>query len=125
MIKFTMNRAVFINELSVVQRAIPSKSTIPILSGLKMVLTDEGLALTGSNGDISIETFLSSQNEKADMSIESTGSIVLQAKFFGEIVRKLPDNHFSFEVLENLQVKITSGTAEFVVNGLSSDNYPH
>ncbi|MGX7031244.1 DNA polymerase III subunit beta [Vagococcus zengguangii] len=123
--KFTMNRAVFINELSVVQRAIPSKSTIPILSGLKMVLTDEGLALTGSNGDISIETFLSSQNEKADMTIESTGSIVLQAKFFGEIVRKLPDNHFSFEVLDNLQVKINSGTAEFVVNGLSSDNYPH
>ncbi|MGX6962741.1 DNA polymerase III subunit beta [Vagococcus xieshaowenii] len=123
--KFTMNRAVFINELSVVQRAIPSKSTIPILSGLKMVLSDEGLALTGSNGDISIETFLSSQNEKAEMTIESTGSIVLQAKFFGEIVRKLPDNHFSFEVLDNLQVKINSGTAEFVVNGLSSDNYPH
>ena len=123
--KFTMNRTTFINELSVVQRAITSKSTIPILSGLKMVLTTEGLALTGSNGDISIETFLSAHNEKADMTIETTGSIVLQAKFFGEIVRKLPDNHFSFEVLENSQVKINSGTAEFVVNGLNSDSYPH
>lgn len=59
------------------------------------------------------------------MTIDSTGSIVLQARFFGEIIRKLPEDMFTLEVLENNQVAITSGKADFTVNGLDAENYPH
>lgn len=59
------------------------------------------------------------------MQIESTGSIVLQARFFSEIIRRLPEETFTLEVLENKQVAITSGKANFIVNGLDADNYPH
>lgn len=123
--KLTINRTTFMNELSTAQRAISSKTTIPILTGVKIVLTDEGLSLTGSNADISIETFLAKDDKKAQMLIEKTGAIVLQSRFFGEIIRKLPEDFFTLEVLENNQVAITSGAAEFVVNGLDPDNYPH
>ncbi|GEK38046.1 MULTISPECIES: DNA polymerase III subunit beta [Enterococcus] len=123
--KVTLNRASFMQELQTVQRAISSKTTIPILTGVKITLTDEGLTLTGSNADISIETLLSVENEKAQMQIESTGSIVLQARFFSEIIRRLPEENFTLEVLENKQVAITSGKANFTVNGLDADNYPH
>ncbi|MGX6979271.1 DNA polymerase III subunit beta [Vagococcus elongatus] len=123
--KFILNRNVFLNELNVVQRAISSKTTIPILTGIKIELSQEGLLLTGSNGDISIEKFLPKENEKAQLLIESTGAVVLQARFFGDIVRKLPEELFTFEVLDNLQVKISSGSAEFVVNGIGADSYPH
>ena len=123
--KLTVKRSSFLQELQTVQRAISSKTTIPILTGVKIVLTDEGLSLTGSNADISIESFLSKEDEKAQMIIESTGSIVLQARFFGEIIRKLPEEMFTLEVLENNQVAITSGKADFTVNGLDADNYPH
>lgn len=123
--KVTLKRTVFLQELQTVQRAISSKTTIPILTGVKIVLNDEGLTLTGSNTDISIESFLSKEDEKAQMTIESTGSIVLLARFFSEIVRKLPEDLFTLEVLENNQVAITSGKADFTVNGLDSDNYPH
>lgn len=123
--KVTVKRNTFLQELQTVQRAISSKTTIPILTGVKIVLTDEGLSLTGSNADISIESFLSQEDEKAQMTIESTGSIVLQARFFGEIIRKLPEDSFTLEVLENNQVAITSGKADFTVNGLDAENYPH
>ncbi|MGX7245446.1 DNA polymerase III subunit beta [Enterococcus quebecensis] len=123
--KVTVKRNTFLQELQTVQRAISSKTTIPILTGVKIVLTDEGLSLTGSNADISIESFLSQEDEKAQMTIESTGSIVLQARFFGEIIRKLPEDMFTLEVLDNNQVAITSGKADFTVNGLDADNYPH
>lgn len=123
--KVTVKRSVFLQELQTVQRAISSKTTIPILTGVKIVLTEEGLALTGSNADISIESFLSQEDEKAQMTIDSTGSIVLQARFFGEIIRKLPEDMFTLEVLENNQVAITSGKADFTVNGLDAENYPH
>ena len=59
------------------------------------------------------------------MTIERTGSIVLQSRFFGEIIRKLPEDMFTMEVLDNNQVAITSGKADFTVNGLDADNYPH
>lgn len=123
--KLTVKRNIFLQELQTVQRAISSKTTIPILTGVKIVLNDEGLTLTGSNADISIESFLTKDDEKAQMTIESTGSIVLQARFFGEIIRKLPEDMFTLEVLENNQVAITSGKADFTVNGLDADNYPH
>lgn len=123
--KLTIKRSIFLQELQTVQRAISSKTTIPILTGVKIVLTEEGLSLTGSNADISIESFLSVEDEKAQMTIEKTGSIVLQARFFGEIIRKLPEDTVTLEVLENNQVAITSGKADFTVNGLDAENYPH
>ena len=123
--KFTINRARFIQELQTVQRAISTKTTIPILTGVKIVLTAEGLNLTGSNADISIETFLAADDEKAALTIESTGQVVLQARFFSEVIRRLPETTFTLEVLDSYQVLITSGAAEFTVNGLDAENYPH
>lgn len=123
--KVTLNRAVFMQELQTVQRAISSKTTMPILTGVKIDLTNRGLTLTGSNADISIETFLPADDEKAAMEIEATGGLVLQSRFFGEIVRRLPEDHFTMEVLDNNQMAITSGKANFTVNGLDIENYPH
>jgi len=123
--KFTINRARFIQELQTVQRAISTKTTIPILTGVKIELNTEGLNLTGSNADISIETFLAASDEKAELQITDPGTIVLQARFFSEIIRRLPETTFTLEVQENYQVLITSGAAHFTVNGLDADNYPH
>lgn len=123
--KVTLNRSAFTQELQTVQRAISSKTTMPILTGVKIELSNNGLTLTGSNADISIESFLSVENEKAQMTIEKTGAVVLQARFFGEIIRKLPEEYFTMEVIENDQVEITSGKANFTVNGLDADSYPH
>ncbi len=123
--KVTLNRNAFLDELATVQRAISGKTTIPILTGVKLNLTENGLTLTGSNADISIETFLSVNDEKANMLIEKTGSIVLQARFFNEIIRKLPESTLTLELIENNQVIISSGKALFNVNGLNSENYPH
>ena len=53
--KFTINRNLFIENLNNVMRAISSRATIPILSGIKLDLTETELTLTGSDTDISIE----------------------------------------------------------------------
>ncbi len=81
--KFTINRNLFIENLNNVMRAISSRTTIPILSGIKLELTNEELILTGSDTDISIEIKIP-VNE--DLNVESTGSIVLPARFFSEII---------------------------------------
>ena len=119
--KFTINRNLFIENLNNVMRAISSRATIPILSGIKLDLTEDELTLTGSDTDISIEIQIPVND---DLNVESTGSIVLPARFFSEIVKKLPGKDFSFEVKESFQTQIISENSEFTINGLDANNYP-
>ncbi|AUJ31093.1 MAG: DNA polymerase III subunit beta [Liquorilactobacillus nagelii] len=123
--KFAIKRSAFLQQLNNVQRAISTKTTIPILTGLKLELTADKLTLTGSDADISIQTVISTTNENAQLEILQPGSVVLPARFFSEIVKKLPTDNFSIEVNENLQTTILSGPASFTVNGLDAVEYPH
>lgn len=123
--KFTIHRPAFINQLNNVLRAISSKTTIPILTGLKMVVTDHSVILTGSDADITIESTLDASDSSYGLSIEEPGAIVLPARFFNEVIKKLPDKQATIEVFNGLQVRITSGTAEFTINGQDANNYPH
>ncbi|AEB28754.1 DNA polymerase III, subunit beta [Carnobacterium sp. 17-4] len=123
--KFTIKRSAFLKSLSDVQRAISSRTTIPILTGLKIIANDEGLTLTGSDSDISIEAFIPVSEDDNLLVIEKTGGIVLQARFFSEIVKKLPEETMTIEILDHFQALITSATASFTINGLDPNNYPH
>lgn len=123
--EFSINRNAFLTELNAVQRAISTKTAIEILTGLKLDLTDEGLTLTGSNADITIQTQLPVTAPNADLTITSTGSIVLPARFFSEIVKKLPEETMKIVVNDHYQATITSGSASFTINGLDAVNYPH
>ena len=123
--KFTINRPAFISQLKNVLRAISSKTTIPILTGLKMVVDKERIILTGSNSDITIESVIDANNPDYDLTVEDPGAIVLPARFFSEIVKKLPDKQVTIEVTSGFQADITSGTAKFQINGQDAENFPH
>ncbi|GAB2317917.1 DNA polymerase III subunit beta [Alkalibacterium sp. s-m-22] len=124
--KFTVNRSAFLKKLKDVQLAVSSRSTIPILTGIKLIASEEGIQLTGSNSDISIETFVRKSDEQSGLTIEEEGQIVLQpARFFSDIVNKLPDETFTVEVKDRVQTAITSASSSFIINGLDAANYPH
>lgn len=119
--KFTVNRNLFVDNLNNVMHAISSRATIPILSGIKLNLTEDELILTGSDTEISIEIHIPVSE---DLTVESTGSVVLPARFFSEIIRRLPGKEFSLEVKESFQTQIISENSEFIINGLDANNYP-
>ena len=119
--KFTVNRNLFLDNLNNVMHAISSRATIPILSGIKLNLTETELLLTGSDTDISIEIKIPVSE---DLTVDSTGSVVLPARFFSEIIRRLPGKEFSLEVKESFQTQIISENSEFTINGLDANNYP-
>ncbi|MBS9338722.1 DNA polymerase III subunit beta [Fructobacillus sp. M2-14] len=121
--KFTINRQAFIKALNDVSRAISSKTTIPILTNLKLDLQDDQLVLTGSNADISIQITMTAEDTANELNIESTGGITLPATFFINIVKHLPANSMTLSV-EGLQALITSGSASFKINGQPSSAYP-
>ncbi|NLB98261.1 MAG: DNA polymerase III subunit beta [Lactobacillales bacterium] len=123
--KFTINRSKFTKSLTDVLRAISSRTTIPVLTGVKMTIDQSGLMLSGSDSDISIEVFIPVSDEDNQLEVIKEGGIVLPARIFNEIVRKLSDEKLTIEVGDNFQTSITSAHAAFNINSIDVDNYPN
>ena len=123
--KFNILRDRLLDGLNDVMKAVSSKTTIPILTGIKIDVTNEGVSLTGSDADITIQTFIHvEENGQQLINITETGSIVLQARMFNEIIRKLPTNEVEIEITNNFATTIRSGKSEFNLIGLDSTEYP-
>lgn len=123
--KFDILRDRFLNGLNDVMKAVNTKTTIPILTGIKIDVTNEGINLTGSDADITIQTFIPvEENGEQIINISETGSIVLQARMFNEIVRKLPTNEVEIEVTNSFATNIRSGKSEFHLIGSDASEYP-
>lgn len=120
-----INRERFVHSIQHVTKAISSRTTIPILTGIKITATSEGVILTGSDSDISIESFIPIEDNGEELvQIKTEGSIVLQAKIFPEIVKKLPENEVEMIVHEQFATTLRSGSAVFNLNGLDPEEYP-
>ena len=124
MINFSINKNLFLQALNTTKRAISHKNAIPILSTIKIDVTNEGITLIGSNGQISIENFISINNENAGLLVTSLGSILLEATFFINVVSSLPDVTLDFKEIEQKQIVLTSGKSEITLKGKDADQYP-
>lgn len=124
MISFAINKTFFLHALNATKRAISTKNAIPILSTIKIEVATSGITLTGSNGQISIEHFISIENDDAGLLITSTGAILLEAGFFINIVSSLPDVTLDIKELPHYQVQITSGKSEITLKGKDVEQYP-
>lgn len=124
MINFSINKNLFLQALNTTKRAISHKNAIPILSTVKIDVTNEGITLIGSNGQISIENFISVKNENAGLLVTSSGSILLEATFFINVVSSLPDITLDFKEIDQKQIVLTSGKSEITLKGKDADQYP-
>ncbi|MED4797740.1 DNA polymerase III subunit beta [Priestia megaterium] len=124
--KFIIQKDYLVQSVQDVMKAVSSRTTIPILTGIKIGATEEGVTLTGSDSDISIESFIPNEEEgKEIVDIQKPGSVVLPARFFSEIVKKLPKDIVELDVQSHFLTIIRSGKAEFNLNGLDAEEYPH
>lgn len=115
--KFSCEKALLQNAISVTSRAVSQKSSIPALEGLLLHAGKEVLSVSGYNMQTGIRA-------KVSAGIEETGDIVLNARLFGDIVRRMPDDAVRFTVNEKNQVRLVCGDADFEIPGLSAADYP-
>ena len=116
MVKFSCEKALLQQAVSTVSRAVAAKSSIPALEGILLECEDV-LRLSGYNMQTGIRTTL-------DGDISEKGRIVLNARLFGEMIRRLPDDMVVFDADERFNVHLTCGDASFELPGLSADDYP-
>jgi len=102
--------------INIVQKAVSSKTTLPILEGI-LIEAESKLKLTGNDLEIGIECYV-------DADIRDPGSIVLNSRMFGDIIRRLPDSEVLLEVNENNNVIIECENSHFEIKGLSPGGFP-
>ena len=116
MLKFSCEKALLQAAISTAGRAVAAKSSIPALEGLLLEGSHE-LTLSGYNTQTGIRTSF-------EVQIREEGRIVLNARLFGDIIRKMPDDIIVFSADEKYMVHLSCGDASFDILGLSADDYP-
>jgi len=123
--KIQINRQALIEKLNHVTKALPIKTTLPILTGIKFVADNDGLFLTGSDSDITIKTFLPLHlGDKVIVQITTPGAIVIPGKYFFEIIKKLETDVIEINTFDGHEVLIRGDKGEYTLKGLPAENYP-
>ena len=114
--KFSCEKALLQSAVMTAGRVVASKSSILALEGVLVEAEENGLRVSGYNLETGIVTTV-------EANVVKTGAIVLSARLFGEIIRKLPDDVVSIET-EGNSVHITCGPTSFDIMGSSADEFP-
>ena len=110
--KTDLNKAI-----SNVSRAVATKASVPSLEGILLKAEKDQIKITGYDLELGIRT-------EVTASVNEEGSIVVPAKLFGDIIKKLPDEMVTIETDERNVVTIFSGESDFQIMGLSAEEYP-
>ena len=104
--------------VSTVSKAVPSKTTMPILECVLIDATTDTIKLTANDMELGIQTEIEGE-------IVERGMIAIDAKFFSEIVRKLPDNDVVINSDESLQTTIVCEKAKFDISGRPGEEFSY
>ncbi len=115
--KIITNKLSLLNGINIVQKAVPSKTTLPILEGILLEAKNGKLKITGTDLEIGIETTI-------NVDVILPGRIVISSKMLGEIVRKLPDSDIELELKDHNTVYIKCENSHFKINSLTADEFP-
>lgn len=116
--KIRCQKADLVKGVSIVSKAVPSKTTMPILECILIDATTNTIKLTANDMELGIETVI-------DGLVEQKGMIAIDAKIFSDIVRKLPDNEIVIETDSNYQTLITCEKAKFNISGRSGEDFSY
>ena len=114
--KFSCEKQNLVSAVSIASRAAAAKSAVLSLEGL-LIEADEGVTVTGYDLKTGIRSFIPSD-------VTEPGAFVINAKIFGEIIRKLPDDVVNIAVSDNYTVEIKCGMSEFTIMGMNAGDYP-
>ena len=104
--------------VSIVSKAVPSKTTMPILECILIDASTDVIKLTANDMELGIETSI-------DGEIVERGILAINARIFSEIVRKLPDSEIVIETQGDSQALITCEKAKFNIAAQPGDEFSY
>ncbi len=116
--KISCTKELLNTAVQTVQKAVATKTPMPILTGIYLSAKDHQLELQATDYEIGIRCTI-----EAD--VEEPGTIVLSGRYFQELVRKLPGERIEIaSSQEDRTIKITSNSAQFNLLSLPAEEFP-
>lgn len=119
--KLSIARGALLDSLSVVTKALSARTTLPILSGILMTATKDGITLQSTDLEISIRDFVAAD-------VEGEGSVVVPGRLLTDVVRKMPEAAIKIETAsDKIEVSCRSekaGVISFSLRTLPADDFP-
>lgn len=115
--RFSCQQKTLINSIGIVQKAVSSKTTLPILKGLYIEVIDNYLKLVATDLEIGIEHVV-------EVNTYEEGAAVVDARLFSEIIRRLPDSEVEIQLQENNQIYIKCENSEFNIISYDPKDFP-
>ncbi|MCR5826169.1 MAG: DNA polymerase III subunit beta [Oscillospiraceae bacterium] len=115
--KFSCEKVVLQNAINTAGRAVSTKSSIPALEGLLLICYGGSLIVSGYNMQLGIRTRFACDSEE-------DGALVLNARLFGDIVRRMPDDTLTLVSDDSMTVKLHCGDADFDIQALPAADFP-
>lgn len=115
-LKFRLVREDFADAVAWVARNLPTRPTVPVLAGVLLTGSDEGLIISGFDYEVSAEV-------RVPAEIASPGSVLVSGRLLSDITRALPAKPVDVSV-EGTRVSLTCGSARFSLPTMAVEDYP-
>ena len=115
-LKFRLVREDFADAVAWVARNLPTRPTVPVLAGVLLTGSDDGLTISGFDYEVSAEVQVAAE-------IASPGSVLVSGRLLSEISRALPAKPVDVSV-EGTRVSLTCGSARFSLPTMAVEDYP-
>lgn len=120
--KFTIKRDLLLEALNNVSRGLSSKTPMPVLTGIKIEVSDKDITLITTNREISVRVVL---DQVDTLDIAEHGVCVVPGKYFIDIIKKLEGEDVEFTLFDTNTIKIISERTTFTLISLDYTNYPN
>ena len=122
--RLVVKKSEFLNALQAVVKAVPSRTTKPILYGIFLQATEDTLEIIAYDLEMGIEYSIHNPGPDSELlDIQIPGAIVISARYLFDIARKLPGELVRIDVHE-LTVTLSAGAATFTLNGMDAREFP-
>ena len=117
-LRITASKGELVQALGVVARAVSTRTSVQILSGILLEAQGSELRLAATDMELSLRATVPAQ-------IEGDGAIVLPGKTLADIARLLPSDDVAIEHKPSESVvHITSGTASYTLHMYNPEDFP-
>ncbi|PPF21540.1 DNA polymerase III subunit beta [Rathayibacter sp. AY1A7] len=114
--RFQANRDVFSEAVSFAVKLLPQRTTLPILSGVLIEATAEGLTLSSFDYEVSAQTQIAAD-------VEETGNVLVSGRLLADIANRLPNAPVRIATEES-RVSVSAGSAHFTLLQMPVEEYP-
>lgn len=115
--KFSVNRDVFSEAVSFAVRLLPQRPTQPLLSGVLLEASSDGITLSSFDYEVSSKTKITAE-------VEQEGKVLVSGRLLSEIANRLPQAPISV-YSEDGRVQVKCGSASFSLPAMPVEEYPN